>query len=279
MQADQNINAAFDAIATGYDASFTDTPVGRAQRERVWTFLGQELTGRPGRKVLECNCGTGADALWLAQQGQQVMATDAAPWMVAITQQKAQDAGWARQIETAVCTIQGLHAEPAVERSAPFDFLLSDFGGINCLSPHEIRQLQTDLCTVMTPNAVLALVVMSRFSWWETLYFLLKGKPCTAFRRVGKGPVEARLDAQTTVPTWYYSPRELSQLMPDFQIKKCRPVGFWLPPSYLDPFFKHRPGWLRWLIWLEKKSAAAWLAPAADHFFILLERKKISAAD
>ncbi len=279
MSTHQHERTAFDAIAANYDASFTDTLVGRAQREQVWFFLSQVLAGSPINKVLECNCGTGADAIWLARQGYQVLATDVAPEMVAITRQKAMEQGYAQQIETAVCSIQGLPTDPAIVRSAPFDLLLSDFGGLNCLSPEEIRQLNIDLRSVMTPHALLALVVMSRFSWWETLYFLLKGKPRTAFRRRRKGAITARLDAQTTIPTWYYSPKELSQLLPDFHIKKRLPVGFWLPPSYLDPFFQRRKSWLRVLQWLEKKSAAGWLAPAADHFFLLLERKSISEAD
>lgn len=269
-------SAAFDAIAAEYDASFTDTLVGRAQRDRVWHFLAQALAGRPNSKVLECNCGTGADALWLARQGCQVLATDVAPQMVAITQVKTQEAGLNDRIETAVCAMQDIAVHPLITRSAPFDLLLSNFGGLNCLSPDEIRQWNTDLRAVMASDAVLALIVMSRFSWWETCYFLLKGKPRTAFRRRNRGALEARLDAQTTIPTWYYSPKELSALLPDFRVKRCSPVGFWLPPSYLDPFFRQRPRWLQALNWLEKKSAAAWLAPAADHFLLLLENKGVS---
>ncbi len=270
--------AAFDAIAAEYDASFTDTTVGRAQRNRVWHFLAQVVTDRRIRKALECNAGTGTDALWLARQGCQVLATDVAPQMVAITQAKTQEAGLKDRIETAVCAMQDIAANPLIARSAPFDLLLSDFGGLNCLSPDEIRQLNTDLRIVMASDAVLALVVMSRFSWWEICYFLLKGKPRTAFRRRRRGAVEARLDAQTIIPTWYYSPKELSALFPDFQVKRCYPVGFWLPPSYLDPFFRHRPRWLQVLNWMEKKTAAAWLAQAADHYLLLLESKSVIGA-
>ncbi len=158
--------------------------MGSAQRDRVWHFLTQALAGRPNSKVLECNCGTGADALWLAGQGCQVLATDVAPQMVAVTQAKTQQAGLKDRIETTVCSMQGIGTNPVINRSAPFDLMLSNFGGLNCLSPDEIRQLNTNLQTVMAPGAVLALVVMSRFSWWETLYFLLKGKPRTAFRRL-----------------------------------------------------------------------------------------------
>lgn len=272
MQVENN-GPAFDAVAAGYDDSFTDSAVGRAQREQVWHFLTEIRSRHQIRNVLECNCGTGVDAQWLAGQGLAVVATDASPQMIAVTRTKVLEAGL-QPVKTAVCTLQELHWNETVVQGAPYDLLFSNFGGLNCLSPEEIRQWNDQLRTLITDKGLLILVVMSRFSWWETLYFLLKGKPRAAFRRLSRKPVEARLDANTTIPTWYYGPTELSGLLPDYRVKKCAPVGFWLTPSYLDPFFRRRPGWLRLLNRLEKKSAAAWLAPAADHFFLLLERKK-----
>ena len=275
MPDELNTATAFDAVAADYDLSFSDTAVGQAQRSRVWHFLGQVLQNRKISTVLECNCGTGVDARWLAGRGLKVTATDASPEMVSITRKKADGLN----IQTTVCTLQETHLDVLVSQSAPYDLLFSDFGGLNCLSPGEIRQWNDDLLPIMGPDAGLALVVMSRFSWWETLYFLLKLKPRTAFRRWSRQAIHARLDADTTIPTWYYGPRELSALLPDFQVKQCYPVGFWLPPSYLDPFFRRRLGLLRILEWLEKKSATRLLAPAADHYFLMLERKSAKQAE
>ena len=268
---------AFDAVADGYDGSFSDTAVGKAQRTRVWHFLDRLLGEKTVTNVLECNCGTGVDAVWLAERGLQITATDASPEMVRITRQKAETRGL--NIRTAVCTLQQMHLAGEVAASAPYDLVFSDFGGLNCLSPDEIKKWNVDLQKIMTPDAQLVLVVMSRFSWWETLYFLMKLKPRTAFRRWSRKAVQARLDADTTVPTWYYGPGELASLLPGFRLKKSCPVGFWLPPSYLDPFFRKRPRWLGMLKWLETKSAAGWLAPAADHYFLLLERKSAEQAE
>lgn len=275
MSGEQKSSRAFDAVAADYDLSFSDTAIGLAQRNRVWYFLGRLLHDRKISTVLECNCGTGVDARWLASQGLKVTATDASPEMVSITRTRTEGL----DVQTAVCTLQGIHRDVVVSHSAPYDLLFSDFGGLNCLSPGEIRQWNNDLRSVMAPDAGLALVVMSRFSWWETLYFLLKRKPKIAFRRWSRKAVHARLDAHTTIPTWYYGPRELSALLPDFQVKKCYPIGFWLPPSYLDPFFQHKKAWLHVLKWLEKKSATGLLAPAADHYFLWLERKSAKQAE
>lgn len=267
----ENRDTAFDAVAAGYDDQFTDTAVGRAQRERVWYFLSKMFEERTATKVLECNCGTGVDAQWLSTRGMTVLATDAAPGMVDMTQRRTQNLQ--QPVKTAVCRLQDMDRHPVVEAGAPYDLVFSNFGGLNCLSPQEIRQWNDQLRSATASGGRLALVVMSRFSWWESLYFLLKGKPRTAFRRWSRKPVPARLDAETSISTWYYGPKELAALLPDYRVKKSCPVGFWLPPSYLDTFFRRRSGWLRLLERLEKKSAAAWLAPAADHFLLILERK------
>jgi hypothetical protein len=84
--------------------------------------------------------------------------------------------------------------------------------------------------------------------------------------------VEGRLDAQNTVPTWYYGPADLRRLFDGYTPRALRPVGFWLPPSYLDPFFKRWPAALRSLDFLEKNAAPAALAAASDHYFLGLRK-------
>lgn len=274
MKHEQPAPAPFDKIAQDYDRSFSDTAVGWAQRQRVWYFLSRFFQKNKIQNVLECNCGSGIDALWLAGQGMQVLATDISSHMVGITAEKAKKSGLGTRLKTAVAAMQNLHTHEDVLASAPFDLLFSDFGGLNCLSPQEIRLWGQRMEPLLQQGGYLALVVMSRFACWETLYFLCKGKPGEAFRRRSRAAVMARLDTNTFVPTWYYGPKELSNLLPGYTIQECRPIGFWLPPSYLDPFFVKRPAWLRWLKWLEKKSAARWLSPAADHYFLLLQKKQ-----
>jgi hypothetical protein len=55
---------AFDSLAARYDDLFTRSTIGRAQRDAVWDVLID--TFEPGAHILELNCGTGEDALFLA---------------------------------------------------------------------------------------------------------------------------------------------------------------------------------------------------------------------
>jgi SAM-dependent methyltransferase len=247
-------------------------------------LLSQAVTGSHRlTTVLELNCGTGEDAIWLARQGWQVLATDVSPEMTEATRQKAKAAGWENQVEVQVCSF----AEIGRFSSQQFNLVFSNFGGLNCASPEDLKKLSLDLQKLIAPGGHFAAVVMSRFCWQETLYFLLKLNPRKAFRRLSREPVNARLDEKTTLPTWYYSPSEFRRLFctTDFPARRAereerrtwksgvqRPVGFWLPPSYLNPFFEKRPRLLGFLNFLEKNCTPAWFASAADHFLICLEK-------
>ena len=80
--------ADFDHIATTYDSSFTNTLVGKAQRDLVYASLDAVFPSLKGVDVLEINCGTGSDALHFAEQGANVLATDISPSMIDYAKEK-----------------------------------------------------------------------------------------------------------------------------------------------------------------------------------------------
>jgi SAM-dependent methyltransferase len=74
------VAAAFDRQAETYDR-FADGVIGRTLRARVHERLLDRF--RAGHRVLELNCGTGVDAVRLAQHGVRVVATDVSAGMLA----------------------------------------------------------------------------------------------------------------------------------------------------------------------------------------------------
>ena len=80
---------AFDQIASSYDETFTYTEIGKKQRNIVWDYLKRTLPADTQLDILELNCGTGEDALFLANIGHSVTATDASEEMLNITNE-----GW-----------------------------------------------------------------------------------------------------------------------------------------------------------------------------------------
>src|SRR4051812_2642956 len=76
------MSSPFDALAAKYDTSLTASPIARYLRARVNDRLDVHF-GR-GDHVLEIGCGTGEDALFLAERGIRVTATDSSPAMLEI---------------------------------------------------------------------------------------------------------------------------------------------------------------------------------------------------
>ena len=81
----------FDDLAADYDERFCRTRIGTLLRQAVWRRL--EVRFSAGQRILELNCGTGEDALYLGRRGVRVLATDRSAKMVEQTQGKVTAAG------------------------------------------------------------------------------------------------------------------------------------------------------------------------------------------
>jgi len=83
-------------------------------------------------KVLEVGCGTGDNAIWLSQQGFDVVAVDAAPIAIERAKAKAENAN-------VKCTFQVLDVFKSHVEGAPFQFEF-DRGFFHIIDADEIRQ-------------------------------------------------------------------------------------------------------------------------------------------
>jgi SAM-dependent methyltransferase len=239
--------AAFDTAASTYDAEFTDTRLGRWLRARVW----QHLDFAPGQRVLELGCGTGEDALFLAQRGVSVLATDISTGMLAAAARKAPGVEFAQQ-DAAHLTL-----------TETFDGAFANFGVLNC-----VRDLQTFGAQLpLRSGARFVAVVMGPFCAWETAWYLAHGDTRRATRRW-------RTDTVATIggvplPVWYPSPRRLRrELEPYFSQRSCEGLGTLLPPSYLSAMVNRWPAPVARLDSV-MPFGSAW----ADHYVSVFERR------
>jgi ubiquinone/menaquinone biosynthesis C-methylase UbiE len=261
----------FDVAAETYDEDFTQSKIGRMQRQIVWRMLTPLLQsyGRP-LNILEINCGTGEDALQLAQLGHHVIATDASLQMIQQAKQKACHSESPNKPDFIRCRFDQLATVDLNER---FDLVISNFGGLNCIDEKEMSKLSEVLCNLVTEDGKLLLVVLSRFCLWEIIYYSLKGRFSTAFRRF-KPSVAFKVDKHR-MDIYYYSPLHLLKLFkPLFSCLQLKPVGLLIPPSYLESAFTKRPGWLRSLNRWERKLAFPAFSFLADHYCVILEKNK-----
>lgn len=264
----------FDSAAEAYDLTFTHTTVGRAQRHMVRKHLAKHLSGEPLR-ILELNCGTGEDAIWLTGQGHQVTATDVSEKMLAITQKKSQDTHVALDVRSWDMR------QPWPYSSASFDLIFSNFGGINCLSPAEITRLGHQLHQLLRPGGKCILVVMNNNCLWENIYRIFKGNWRPVNRRKNKQAISVAVSPGESILTYYYHPEQLQQsLGSQFQRQRQRPVGLFIPPSYLENLIIRYPGIIRPLIYLEARLGNNGLtASLGDHFLLELSAVDPSPTD
>lgn len=256
---------AFDAYAADYDNHFTQTRIGIAQRNRVHQLLIPLL--KNCSTITELNCGTGEDALRFAKRGLTVYATDGSSAM----------ANTAKQKNAAYNNVVVSTADLRFPEQLPLqtvDLIFSNFGGLNCLSPDELKQLAPEFKKRLHASGIAVFVIMGRNCWWERLYFSLK-RDKRRYRRKSKTPAAADIGGHI-VNTWYYSPNEFAAFFaPHFEIKYAEPVGLFVPPSYLEPFFARKSFLFSMLIGLDRLLAhGKWCADAADHYLIVLKNRE-----
>jgi len=257
------MSALFNHVAKDYDVQFTHSKIGHLQRQQVLGELHKIIT--KNSTVLELNCGTGEDALWLADMVKSVLATDVSAEMIAVATEKT------RAKANVSCAILDLtQMDDALPNT--FDILFSNFGGLNCLNPTELETFLQKSAALLNKKGALVLVIMGKKTLWEFLYFGLKIDFKNATRRNTTQAVAAHVNG-VYVPTWYYSPNDVSRLAAKhFKIKNIRPIGLFVPPSYLEKFFNSRVLGLRFLSFLDRFRPSA-CANFADHFLIHLENK------
>lgn len=236
--ADLQIQAApFDALADTYDEIFTRSLIGQAQRAQVWRVLQQAFWR--GQRVLEINCGTGEDALFLSRQGISVLACDNSPKMIGVAQSRKAAKAPNANLEFRLLPTERLNQL----RGEQFDGAFSNFGGLNCVE--DLGAVAAALAQLLKPGAPLILCLANRFCAWEMAWYGLQGKWQKAFRRLRRGGVIASLGS-ARVHVWYPTVRDLVRTFsPWFRLKRYRGIGICVPPSYLEHCVRRHSSFLR----------------------------------
>lgn len=265
LDAQHPAGAAFDAMAADYDDLFTFSIVGRAQRDVVWNRA--LTTFAAGDRVLELNCGTGEDAMFLAHNGVQVTACDASAQMIEYA--KARKAGEApdASIEFLVLANEELHLLPLRSR---FDGVFSNFSGLNCVA--DLHGVSHELASRLRTGAKLLLCLSTRFCLWETLCYGARLNFRKAVRR-WRGVSSARFD-QHSFPVYYPTIKLLRRsFSPDFKLRSITGVGIATPPSYLEEWIVKYP---HLLATMKRFDNAVCDLPlfriAGDHMLLTLEK-------
>ena len=218
----ENTRDAFNAAAGPYDAMYEDLPGIRRFRE-VTRRLYMRYFPRSA-SLLEVNCGTGSDAVYLARRGFRVLGTDISPAMIDQARTKISAEHLEGLAETMVLPFHQI----ASLRGRMFDGAYSNMGGLNCSD--DLHAVARDLAPLVRPGGFFIATVMPPFCLWETAAALGRGRIRQAFRRQSRNGTIAHVHGGS-VRTFYYSPGRFRRLLaPHFEHVQTVPLGVLLPP-------------------------------------------------
>jgi ubiquinone/menaquinone biosynthesis C-methylase UbiE len=258
----------FDQMAREYDDVFTNSMIGRAQRDAVWNVLTRVF--QRGEHILELNCGTGEDALFLARNGVSVTACDTSEQMIQIASSRLRAEAPHAPVQFNLLPTERVRK---LQHVTKFDGAFSNFSGLNCVA--DLRQTAENLATLLSPGAPLLICLSTRFCPWEMFWFVLHGNFRKAFRRCS-GQAIAKV-GEFTVDVYYPTVRELQTLFsPSFVLRSCTGIGVTVPPSYVEAWIRSHPKLLSMLRTIDKAiSNLPGFRVLGDHVLLQFERVQL----
>lgn len=258
------VSAAFSAQSAIFDQINVENKLTDHLRDIYRSEIDAQIN--PGSNILELNCGTGIDSIYFAGKGHKVLATDNAEGMLAQLNQKIEEQHLEEKITTQRCSFLELHQLG----DSRFDYIISNFGGLNCTD--DLDKVLLQFHKHLTHNGKVTLVIMPKISPWE-LIMVLKGKFKTAFRRFRKH-TPAHVEG-VHFSVYYYNPSYvIKALKKDFNVLTVRGVYFAVPPDFYQNFVERYPKMYRFLKAVEHRLGD-WFpfTYCCDHYMITLQKK------
>jgi SAM-dependent methyltransferase len=229
----------FDLLAPGYDEEIGSNTIGNKMRQ----VLREMLLGtfRPGDLVLEIGCGTGIDAIFLAERGISVVATDLSAKMLDLLRAKIFDRGLSEMIVTR--KLAANQVGKLVEDWGPtsFDGGFSHAGALN-MEPR-IDELPSQLFRLIRNGGHFICSVVNKVSLFEVLFYPLVLRPRKAFRRLDNVipiPISTSPHLRRyVVPSRFFSTSDLKRIFAGFfSLQEVVGLQVFLPPHNLDDVYR-----------------------------------------
>ena len=216
-----DVASAFDSLAGQYDALFGHNAIIERLRQKIYSTI--DFWVRPPAKILDINCGTGTDGIYLAKKGFSIVAVDLSSRMIAEAEQKSQGLTNAQFL---VASFENMdHIAPN-----EFDLVLSNFGGLNCT--RDLTRVGQQVADRLKPGGYFIAVVMPSFSLWETLSFAARRDFKEAFRRLKPAGTETQLNG-INFTVYYYSPRQMARAFSaGFEVIETFGLNVFSPPPH-----------------------------------------------
>ena len=257
---------AYDELAPRYDLVPSENRINRLMRNASVAHLLEMYP--PGSRVLEIGCGTGDEALALAQRGVDVVAIDPAPEMVRIATEKAEERGLTMRVEFRRAYARDL---PSIADSlgGPFD---GGYASFSLEYEPDLEPVARGLHKVLRPEARFLASVPSRLCLVEFALAIGSGHPGMSGRRLS--PWHDHKVGGHFVPIRTYTPRAFARaISPHFAIERVEALPAIVPPPYMNRIYSRFDGFAEAV----ERADAALRARfpfryLGDHFIAFLRR-------
>ena len=240
------VSEAFSRTAQKYDAFAEDHPHLTRMRNKVYAHVEHFIP--KDARLLELNCGTGIDAVELAQRGYSVHATDNAPGMLNQLPDKIASNHVGEKITFQQCSFTELDKV----QGAPFDAIFSDLGGLNCIP--DLSPVIQQLPKVLRPGGLVTWVLMPPVCLWE-LAEIFRGHPRLAFRRFARHGTRAHLEGLNFM-VYYFTPKKVLQWFgTEYDCLTIEGLAVFTPTAESKNFAKRYTRLYRALSWLDDQLA------------------------
>jgi SAM-dependent methyltransferase len=259
--------SAFDSVAADYDGDRGNNAAIQDMRMEMWRWLDAMFAS--GSRLLDLGCGTGLDAIRLAQLGHRVTAIDWSPEMVRRTRDRAQHEGLVDRVRPINV---GAHELQRVGEAGSYDGAYSNLGALNCVP--ELEPVARECARLLKPGGTLVFTVIGRICPWEAAYYLWRRRWARLRVRYARGLVPVTLNKRT-VWTRYYGPREFYRPFESyFTLTHYRGLCVFVPPPYLIGIRERHREWYQ-RFWRIDRKVAGWplLRGIGDHFLIIMRRR------
>ncbi len=238
---EQQAENAFNKQSAVFDKIYSGNFIIQYKRKRVRDHV-EKFIKSPG-KILELNAGTGEDAIYFAEKGHYVHATDISEGMQAILAQKILSHTLEDKITSELCSFTKL--ENLINKG-PYDLIFSNFAGLNCTN--ELDKVLQSFSLLLKPGGIVT-------------FHSNKG---------AKAHIEGEY-----FRCWYYNPSFIKKhVSPAFDILNIEGLCTIVPPSYIEGFAEKHPKTFRFLIKKEDKLKAKWPWRSVGDYYIISLRKK-----
>ena len=213
----------YDALAADYDSQVERETW---MRDVLWESYARLF--RPGQVVLDVGCGTGTDAVFLAERGVRVLGIDASAAMIARARSRVESGRVSDLVDLRVMDV----SEVSRLKQIYLDGMISAFSVLSAVP--DLEAFATAVAPLLPSRAPVVLHLLNRSCIWEWLGLVRRGRWSDA-SQIWRSTERDFLIGGCTVRHHLYTASEAYAqfFRPHFRLLASYGLGFLRPPHTL----------------------------------------------